>query len=57
MVAAILAFLLALLAGYGLWTVYDNTLTPAALEQGPSTNPQPSPPGVLSLTAVRALKA
>jgi len=56
-IAAIPAFLLLLLAGYGLWTVYDNTLTPASLDQGTSANPQPSPLGVLSLTAERALKA
>ena len=56
-VAAILVFLLALMVGYGLWTVYDNTLTPAALDQGPSTNTRPSPPGALSPTAARALKA
>ena len=56
-VAAILVFLLALLVGYGLWTVYDNTLTPAALDQAPSTNTGSSPPGALSPTAARALKA
>lgn len=56
-VAAILAFLLALLVGYGLWTVYDNTLTPAALTQGSATNPNPSAPGELSPTAARALNA
>jgi hypothetical protein len=37
--------------------VYANTLTPAALDQGPSMNTQPSPPGTLSPTAARALKA
>jgi len=56
-VAAILAFLLALLVSYALWTVYDNTLTPAALGQGPSINTQPSSRGALSPTAARALKA
>src|SRR5437868_2967285 len=56
-VSAILVVLLALLVGYALWTVYENTLTPAALGQGPSTNAQPAPPGVLSATAARALKA
>src|SRR2546425_8893740 len=56
-VAAILVVLLALLVSYALWTVYANTLTPAALDQGPSMNTQPSPPGTLSPTAARALKA
>ncbi|TMD32775.1 MAG: hypothetical protein E6I95_10210 [Chloroflexi bacterium] len=55
-VAAILAVLLALLVGYGLWTVYENTLTPAAM-QGSQTNTKPSSPGELSPTAARALKA
>ena len=49
--------LLALVAGYALLTVYENTLAPAALDQGPSTNTKPSPPGELSLTATRAVKA
>ena len=56
-VAAVLAVLLALLVSCAVWTAYANTLTPAAVDQGPSTNPQPSPPGVLSPTAARALKA
>ena len=56
-VAAILAFLLALLVSYGLWTAYENTLTAAALDQGLSVNTQPSPRGALSPTAARALKA
>src|SRR3989441_646220 len=56
-VSAILVVLLALLVGYALWTVYENTLTPAALDQGSSTNAQPAAPGVLSPTAARALKA
>ncbi len=56
-VAAILVFLLAMLVSYALWTVYENTLTPAALDQGPSMNTQPSPRGALSPTAARALKA
>src|SRR5712692_9567075 len=56
-VAALLVMVLAVLASYALWTVYANTLTPAALDQGPSMNPQPSLPGVLSPTAARALKA
>ena len=56
-VAAILVFLLALLVSYSLWTVYENTLTPAALDQGPSKNAEPSAPGELSPTAARALKA
>jgi hypothetical protein len=50
-------FLLALLVSDALWTVYENTLTPAALDQGPSMNTQPSPRGALSPTAARALKA
>lgn len=56
-VAAILVLLLAVLASYTVWTVYANTLTPAALDQGPSMNTQPSPPGALSPTAARVLKA
>jgi len=54
--AALLLVLLAILVSYALWTVYANTLTPAALDQGPSMNTQPSPPGTLSPTAARALK-
>ena len=57
MVTALLVLLLALLVSYAVWTVYANTLTPAALDQGASMNTQPSPPGALSPTAVRALKA
>jgi hypothetical protein len=56
-IAATLVFLLALLLGYALWTVYENTLTPAALSQGPSINTTPSPRNALSPTAARALKA
>ena len=56
-VAAILVFLLALLVSYALWTVYENTLTPAAVDQGPPMNMSPSPRGELSPTAARALKA
>jgi len=56
-VAAILVVLLAVLVSYGAWTVYENTLTPAALDQGPSGNTKPPPPGELSATAARALKA
>ena len=56
-VAAILVLLLALLLGYALWTVYENTLTTAALDQGPSSNATPSPRNALSATAARALKA
>jgi hypothetical protein len=56
-VAAILVFLLALLFTYALWTVYENILTPSALEQGPAMSTPPSPRGVLSPTAARALKA
>ncbi len=56
-VAAILVLALALLVGYGLWTVYENTFTTAAFDDGPSTNTKPSLPGELSPTATRALKA
>lgn len=56
-VAAILVLLLALIASYGLWTVYENTLTPAALDQGSAINTKPSLRGELSPTAARALKA
>jgi hypothetical protein len=56
-VAAILLVLLALVVSYGLWTVYENTFTPAALDQGLSINTKPSPRGELSPTAARALAA
>jgi hypothetical protein len=56
-VAAILILLVALLASYALFTLYENTLTPAALNQGSQLNPKPSPPGELSPTAARALAA
>jgi hypothetical protein len=56
-VAAILVLLLVLLVSYALWTVYENTVTMAALDQGPSTNSKPSLPGELSPTATRAVKA
>src|SRR5438552_14090098 len=56
-VAAVLVLLLALLVSYAMWTVYENTLTPAALGQGSTINTKPSPPGELSRTAARALKA
>jgi len=36
-VSAILVVLLALVVGYALWTVYENTLTPAALGQARRT--------------------
>src|SRR5207244_7897676 len=49
--------LIILLASYALWTGYENTLTPAALDKGSSTNAKPSPRGELSPTAARALKA
>ncbi|HKV32613.1 MAG TPA: hypothetical protein VJT14_16535 [Candidatus Dormibacteraeota bacterium] len=55
--AAVLVLLLALLISYALWTVYENTLTPAALDQGPSINVTPSNESALSPTAARALKA
>jgi hypothetical protein len=50
--AAILVFLLALLVSYALWTVYENTVTPAAIDQGPASNAK-----ALTATAARALKA
>jgi hypothetical protein len=53
----ILVLLLGLIAGYGLWTAYENALTPAAMDQGTDTNPKPSARGELSPTAARALKA
>ena len=56
-VAAMLAVLLAVLVSYALWTVYENTLTAAALDEGSTTNTKPSPRGELSPTAARALKA
>ena len=56
-IAAILAILLAVLLGYAGWTVYENTLTPAARDQGASTNTTPSPRTALSPTAARALQA
>jgi hypothetical protein len=46
-----------LIVSFGLWTVYENTLTPAALDQASSINSKPSLPGELSPTAARALKA
>jgi hypothetical protein len=49
--------ILALLVGYGLWTVYENTRSPAAQDLGSSQNAKPSAPGELSPTAARALKA
>jgi hypothetical protein len=49
--------LVAVIVGYGLWTVYENTLTPAAEDQGSLTNAKPTPPGELSRTALRALNA
>ena len=53
----ILVFLLALLVSYALLTVYENTLTPAAMDQGSAINTKPSAPGELSPTAARALHA
>jgi hypothetical protein len=55
--AAILGLLLALIVSYALWTVYENTSTSAALDQGPSVNTKATPRGELSATAARALKA
>jgi len=56
-VAAIVAILLALLGVLALWTVYENTLTAAALGPSGSGNARPSAPGHLSPTAARALEA
>ena len=56
-VAAVLVVLLALLMSYALWTVYENTLTPATLGQSSTISTRPSPSGELSPTAARALKA
>src|SRR5712692_350327 len=56
-VAAILVLLLALLVSFATWTVYENTLTSAAVGQGASMNLSPSPRGELSPTAARALQA
>ncbi len=50
-------FLLALLVSYVLWAVYENTLTPAALNQRPAVNTTPSLQGAPSPTADRALRA
>src|SRR5260370_35120544 len=56
-VAAIVAILLALLGIVALWTVYENTLTAAALGLSRSGNVRPSAPGQLSPTAARAFDA
>ncbi|TME59028.1 MAG: hypothetical protein E6I58_00320, partial [Chloroflexi bacterium] len=53
-VAAVLVVLLALLMSYALWTVYENTLTPATLGQSSTISTRPSPSGELSPTAARA---
>ena len=55
--AGSLALLLALGLSYALWTVYENTLTPAATTQVSATNTTPSARGELSPTAARALRA
>src|SRR5438309_10485903 len=55
--AGSLALLLALGLSYSLWTVYENTLTPAATTQVSATNTTPSARGELSPTAARALRA
>jgi hypothetical protein len=49
--------LLAVLVSFALWTVYENTLTPAAVDQGSLKNTEPLAQGRLSPTATRALKA
>src|SRR5438132_6215995 len=55
--AAILVLVLALLLSYALWTVYENTLTTAALDEGPPVTATTSGGSALSTTAARALKA
>jgi hypothetical protein len=55
--AAILVLLVALPLSYALWTLYENTLTPAALDEGPTIGARQSPVIALSATAARALKA
>ena len=55
--AAILVLVLALLLSYALWTVYENTLTTAALDEGPPITATTSGASALSTTAARALKA
>jgi len=57
LVRFVATILIILLASYALWTGYENTLTPAALDKGSSTNAKPLPRGELSPTAARALKA
>ena len=56
-VVAIAAILLLLIAVLALWTVYENTLTAAALGQSGPENARPSVPGHLAPTAARALEA
>jgi hypothetical protein len=56
-VAAVSVSLLVLIVTFALWTVYENTLTPAAQDQRSSGKTKPSPRGELSATAARALKA
>src|SRR5260370_3846051 len=53
----ILVFLLALLVSYAVLTVYENTLTQAAMDQASTINTKPSAPGELSPTAARVLQA
>src|SRR5256884_734330 len=55
--AAILVLVLALLLSYALWTVYENTLTTAALDEGPPVTATTSGASALSTTVARALKA
>jgi hypothetical protein len=54
---AAFVLLFALFVSFALWAVYENTLTPAALGQGPSLTGEPSRQGGLSPTAARAVKA
>src|SRR5438445_10593931 len=53
-VAPILILLLAMLVSYALWTVYENTLTAAAMHEGGPKNTKPSARGRVSPTAAQA---
>jgi hypothetical protein len=56
-VARIVLIVLIVPVAYGAWTVYENSWTPAAVVGGAYANPRPSPPGQLSPTAARVLRA
>ena len=57
LVGVLLVLLVALVLVLVGWTFYENTLTPAALQQASSVNTVPTPAGNLSSTAARALQA